>query len=215
MSVYDEPYSGYTSTQLGEEFYGNVDDNQFSGFWDNLLSEWINPDASWFAYQSDPSVDYTQGWADREEWWDEYGSMFNLDIESGLTSLDREKRIRDLGQSQASTQFGVSRSQELGAIGKTGFASSGAYQNTLDDLWSKYVGSTTALNLQYEDAQNEIYEDQGESIYNTLEDIAEQGGLDWEPEPGVAHCNCYGGGIVSGNQCLDIVSGAPMGPVCT
>lgn len=214
--IYDEPFADHSPIELGEEFYNNVTDSSFNPFWDNVLSQWIDPSNSWWNMNTDPgNTNYTEGWSNREEWWNEYGSMFNLDIEGGLNALDREGRIRDMSKDQLTDQFSSTRFQSTSSVGKTGFAGSGAYQNTLDDLWSKYVGSTTALNLQYENAQNEIYEDQGESIYDTLEGIAEQGGLDWEEEPGTGHCNCYGGGTIVGDQCMNILNGQPMGPLCT
>jgi len=189
MPEYDP--NNYTATQIGEDYYdwvqeylsspyGSLADLQqpilpseegaqeedylvesFPGytFYQNLVSPWIDNDDEF------------------QDFFFEYGNLFSQDYELGPASLQREQRLGEIQINQLTDQFNVNRNTASSNLGRSGFSGSGLNSNMLNDLWSEYVTQSNAINLQTEQATSDIYTAQGESIMDTLEEIAEIGGF--------------------------------------
>ena len=221
----------YTSTQIGEDYYEWVNQYLDAGAFDQLQQPVLPPSGSdWEAWEeSQPGIQFWQNlvspWVESEDfnsWWVDYGNTFAQDYQLGPSSLDRTQRLGDISTKQLidTTNLSINTATTQGGI--TGFAGSGAQQNILQDLWSNYITQSDAINLQTEQSTTDIYQSQGESILDTLEQLGDAGAFtDFEattlgeyqndiPEEEAwenVNCSCYQDVVASDGSTVSAYAG--------
>jgi hypothetical protein len=182
----DYSWDEMTSADIGEEYYDWVaQEGSYSGdtpsFWENLLgSQFEGMESATF-----------------DQFMSEYGGYLPQDFELGPSSLARAGRLADLQEEQFIDEFGRQKNTALQQVGASGFSGSGMQQTVSEDLWSQYAMQQSGLNLQEQQAYQDIYGEQGQSILDQLTLLVEEGAFaDQTYEEGEqadpCDCSCYG-----------------------